>query len=56
MSHTFSHRIEVYHPVIFRVPATASVCDVTARWAAHAERDALPLAVAQRRIAAAAGL
>ena len=56
VTHVFSHRIETYHPFVFQLPATTALCDVDARLCTTADLRALPMAVAQRKIARAAGL
>jgi A/G-specific adenine glycosylase len=55
VSHTFSHRVEIYHPFVYRLK-TDPVCDVTSAWADRDRLMELPMAVAQRRIAQLAGL
>jgi A/G-specific adenine glycosylase len=55
--HVFSHRIETYHPVILQAESTTDpVCDVGARWVTRDAASSLPMPVAQRHIARAAGL
>ncbi len=56
IQHAFSHRIEIYHPFVYRVRTTDVAGDVAAAAVSPSMLSALPLPVAQRRIASAAGI
>ncbi|MEO5510661.1 MAG: A/G-specific adenine glycosylase [Longimicrobiales bacterium] len=56
VSHAFSHRTEVYHPFVYHTRRAAASYDTAFRWVAIDSMHELPVPVAQRRIARAAGL
>jgi A/G-specific adenine glycosylase len=53
--HAFSHRVECYHPFVFRTEQTTNfVCDVGGTWFSPSALQELPVSAAQRRIIEAA--